>query len=92
MKRKEVEVFAEASNYAIVRMPGRQFPGCVVQGDSLSILCGLARSDHRSVARLGDDELTDDAAELLSLLEDRLKHYEQVLAEHKIELPYVKLQ
>jgi len=90
MERKDVEVFAEASNYAIVRMPGRQFPGYVVQGDSLSILCSLAGLIHRNVTRLGDDELADDAAELLGFLEDRLKHYEQVLAENKIELPYVK--
>jgi len=36
MERKEVEVLSEASNYAVIRMPGRHFPGYVVQGDSLS--------------------------------------------------------
>ena len=46
-------------------MPGRHFPGCVFQGDSLSILCGLARSISGRIAALGDDDLSSDAAELL---------------------------
>ena len=90
MEIKQLEVFSEASNYGIVRMPGRRFPGCVVQGDSLAILCGLARSLHDGVAGLGHEELAGDAAELLDLLENRLKDYEQVLVDHEIELPYFK--
>ena len=35
MERVEVELFSDGSNDAVVRMPGRQFPGMVVQGDSL---------------------------------------------------------
>jgi len=34
---------------------------------------------------LGDEELTGKTAELLKLLEDRLEHYERVLAEHEIK-------
>jgi hypothetical protein len=92
MERKELEVYSEAPNYAIVRMPGRRFPGCVIQGDSLSILYGLARSINDRVAGLEDGELADDAADLLNQLKTRLQHYEQVLAEHRIELPYVRPQ
>jgi hypothetical protein len=88
MERKEVEVYSEASNQGIVRMPGRQFPGCVVQGDSLAILCSFARSIHERLAGNPDEELTIDASELLRLLEDRQRHYESVLAQHNIKLPY----
>ena len=90
MERKDIEVYSEASNYGIVRMPGRRFPGSVIQGDSLSILCALAHSIHNRVAGTNDEELVDDVAELLDLLEGRLRHYEQVLTEHGIELPYFK--
>jgi hypothetical protein len=71
-------------------MPERKYPGCVIQDDSLSILSGLARSIHERLAEDTDEELTGDVAELLKLLEDRQSHYEAVLAEHKIELSYVK--
>jgi len=90
LEHKNLEVFSETSNYAIVRMPGRSFPGMVVQGDSLSILCNHARSIHRLATRLGDAELLDEIAELQDLLEDRLRHYEEVLAEHNMRLPYTK--
>ena len=90
MERKEIEVFSEASNFAIVRMPGREFPGCVIQGDSLSILHTLAITIRGRVAAWGDEDLAGDAVELVELLESRLTHYERVLAEHGIGLPYSK--
>ena len=90
MERKEIEVFSEASNFAVVRMPGRSFPGCAIQGDSLSILHSLARSIHGRVAACGDEELSGDAAELVELLDSRLRHYEEVLTANGIRLPYTK--
>lgn len=42
MERREVEVFSELCNYAIVDIPGLQYPGCVVYGDSLSIRLSCA--------------------------------------------------
>jgi hypothetical protein len=90
MELKQLEVFSEELNFAVVRMPGRRFPGCVIQGDSLSVLCGLARSIHNRLASQGDDEASEDAAELLEKLTDRLEHYEQVLAKHGIHLPHAK--
>ena len=90
MEQNHLEVYSETSNYGVVRMPGRSFPGAVIQGDSLAILCNHARSIHRRVAQIGDSELLGETAELLELLEDRLQHYEQVLSEHGIRLPYTK--
>jgi len=34
----EVELFADGGNNAVVRLPGRTFPGVLIQGDSLSSL------------------------------------------------------
>ena len=88
MEVKQLEVFSESSNYGIVRMPGRSFPGCVVQGDSLSILCGLALSIAKRAEKVADADFRDEVAELVDLLLDRLRHYEQVLANHELPLPY----
>ena len=88
MEQKHLEVYSETSNYGVVRMPGRAFPGSVIQGDSLAILCEHARSVHRRAVQIADEELVDEAADLLEQLEGRLHHYEQVFADHKIALPY----
>lgn len=90
MKLVELEVFSETSNYAIVRPSGRRFPGSVIQGDSLSILCEEAKQIAEQIRSL---KIEDE--ELLYLVQDhqekllgRLLHYQQVLAEHSIALPY----
>lgn len=88
MELKQLEVFSERSNYGIVRMPDRSFPGCVIQGDSLAILFEAARECHQRAALTGDSELTEELAALVEALDDRLRHYEQVLADHGIERPY----
>ncbi|MFD9220210.1 DUF6959 family protein [Streptomyces sp. NPDC060064] len=38
MDRLVAELFTEGGNDAMVRLPGRRFPGVLIQGDSLSIL------------------------------------------------------
>ncbi|WP_428307695.1 DUF6959 family protein [Lacipirellula sp.] len=88
MEIKEIEVYSEASNSDIVRMPGRRFPGCVIQGDSLSNLLCNAELVCSIAERSGDEELIDAAAEVRDALLGRLAHYERVLGEHGISLPY----
>lgn len=61
MERKELIVFSDSPNVAVIQVPGRQFPGSVIQGDSLAILCGLARSIHQRASVLKDEELAADA-------------------------------
>lgn len=90
MEMKPLEIYSEESNYAIVRMPGRNLPGCVVQGDSLAILC---RSAKRIAARIkekgiDDEELLGEVEDLNNSLLDRLLHYQQVLQQHGLNLPY----
>ena len=59
MERLEVEAFTPGHNYAVIRLPGRAFPGVVVQGDCLQV---LSESVQEAL-----DEVTsgafDDAAE-----------------------------
>ncbi|WNG45404.1 hypothetical protein F0U60_15810 [Archangium minus] len=88
MQKKELEVFSEASNVAIVRMPGRRFPGSVIQGDSLSILRGLANDLRNRLREHPDEDLRDTAQELFDLLDGRLRHYVNVLDAEGISLPF----
>ncbi len=88
MSKVEIEVLAQACNHAVLHLPGRAFPGAVLQGDSLAILWRLARS-VRDRARQGQAaDLLDEAEELCELLEARLRHYQAVLQAAGIPLPY----
>ena len=90
MKRVELEVYSEASNYAVMKPPGRQFPGAVVQGDSLSILCAEAKEIAQRIKALNvkDEELLYVVQHHQENLLSRLLHYQEVLAHHGIRLPY----
>ena len=88
MKKLEMEVYSEATNFPVVRYPGRNFPGTLIQGDSLSIIYQLATSIRGRAKKTGDAELIDDAKELHELLKTRLRIYEETLAAHGIQLPY----
>jgi len=91
MERTELEVYSDASNFGIVRMPGRRFPACAIQGDSLCILFHQALEVFSRLKSSGaDQETIDEAAELVGMLGDRLDHYEAVLDAHGIELPYIR--
>ncbi|MEV4444844.1 DUF6959 family protein [Streptomyces mirabilis] len=88
MERVEAELFSDGGNDAVVRMPGRWFPGVLVQGDSLHIL----RSDIAEVVEScerGDlDEARHSAGLLLAHLDALPARYEAALGEHGIPRPY----
>jgi hypothetical protein len=84
----ELEVFSTETNAAIVRMPGRRFPGMVIQGDSLAILQQRASGIAALLSRGNLDEAHSEAAALASSLDECLLTYERVLADHGMDLPY----
>src|SRR5690349_8688111 len=91
MEIESLEVYSRDSNYAVIKPPGRKFPGCVLQGDSLSILCGLSKNIANFIKGSGiqDEEFLGDVQELNQLLVGRILHYQRVLTEHGIEYPHV---
>ncbi|NGN64931.1 hypothetical protein G5C51_13615 [Streptomyces sp. A7024] len=88
MERVEVELFTDRSNNAVARMPGRRFPGVLIQGDSLSIL----RADAAEVAALCADGELEDARETAELLvaeiDGILLRYTDALETHGIARPF----
>jgi len=88
MERVDVELFTDGGNDAVVRLPGRRFPGVLIQGDSLHIL----RSDVAEVVEAcerGDlAEAEESAGLLLAGLDALLNRYSVALANHSIQAPY----
>jgi hypothetical protein len=88
MHTESVEIYSDATNAAVLRHPGRKFPGILIQGDTLHSLCVSADEACASARGVmsGDDyeRLNDIRDHLRSLL----THYKSVLIEHNIRLPF----
>jgi hypothetical protein len=91
MEVKPLEVYAEDSNFGVVRMPGRSYPGAVIQGDSLRILWGTAKQVVEGVraGRTNDVEFLEAVEDLYNSLLDRLLHYQEALRREGFDMPYV---
>ncbi len=82
-------VLAVAGNAAVVQLPGRRFPGVLVQGDTFALLCerlddALAGWLQRQAADPSAEEAREVAAEFRRLQ----TFYEQTLGAEGIRLPY----
>lgn len=86
MRQESVDILSDQTNAAVIRHPGRRFPGVLVQGDTLNNLCQLADVTCREVHRGSPGY--DEANELRNALWGLLNHYKVVLSEHKLPLPF----
>ena len=91
MDVEPLEVYARDSNFAVIKPPGRSYPGAVIQGDSLASLCRTALQLAQHVASLPNapEDLTDCAEEVADALLDRVLHYQAVLDAHGIDYSHV---
>ena len=88
MKKVEVEIYSDESNYAVMRHPERNFPGSLIQGDSLFTLCNLTNKINSLMENKNYNEAQEELEELSELLKERLNDYKSVLKKHNIELPF----
>lgn len=83
----DVKLLSKPTNYAVVHLPGRAFPGVVFQGDSLNILIG----DLEEAAVEDDaDERNATLTDVIERLREVQAHYEAVLEREGMSLPYPK--
>lgn len=75
------ELLSSGHNYAVVQLPERRYPGVVVQGDSLAIICELL-----DAAVAGD---ADAVAEVKADLDEVLRWYLAVLEQRSIDPPFL---
>ena len=88
METFEIEAFTGQANYAVIRPPGEEIPGVVVQGDSLfAFIADLHRGLEQLRQGMIDDGI-DEVADVLDRLEEVQRSYEHVLSEHSIPLLY----
>ncbi len=87
MKIESVEIYADASNMAVIKCPDRAYPGVLVQGDTLYTMI----ASLRYVIANGDCLDEEPAGGLLGVaerLEEMLTYYRSVLAVNRIQSPF----
>jgi hypothetical protein len=86
---KEFELLSDEANAIVAKHPGRNFPGLLIQGDTLKTLLDDVE-ELNAEASVGDLESVKEISDILqNKLVDLLAYYEKVLAENNYELPYV---
>jgi hypothetical protein len=83
-----VRCFGDLGNNAVLQLPGRRFPGVVVQGDTLQKLVAMSTIIHEqsSVGNIG--AALEEANLLFDSLNTILDSYLAVLSEYGIEPPF----
>jgi len=81
-------ILADVPNSGIVQLPGRRFPGVVVQGDSLSSMFDELASDLRYEKQRRDEEAYYATFAVASRLQELLAAYENTLGAIGSSLPY----
>jgi hypothetical protein len=85
---KEIEILSEEPNATVVCIPGRQFPGIVVQGDTLKSWHELASEVLRAIEKKELNEAEDSARYLREKIGSHLGTYERTLEHHGRPFPY----
>ena len=88
MERIEVELFTDGGSNAVVRMPGRRFPGVIVQGDTLANLRAELAEVQKALLAGDIDEARDSLAFVLHDLDGWLERYTGALEAHGMSLPF----
>ncbi len=88
MEYMELEVYSQSINRGVIKMPSQNFPGLLLQGETLSNMLTLANSIHEKSLGTSDTELINTSLELRDILQKLLSHYESTLSKHNIPLPY----
>src|SRR5262245_39526809 len=82
---KKAELLTPPSNFAVVQLPGRKYPGVVFQGDSLAIIA----QDAATLAHLArGTPAEEDAEDLCDQLQSVLRSYLTVLEARSIDPPF----
>lgn len=81
-------ILAEVPNSGIVQLPGRQFPGIVVQGDSLSSMFDDLASALRCAKAQRDEDAYYSIYVVASRFQELLGAYEAAVSATGSRLPY----
>ncbi|MBF2028627.1 MAG: hypothetical protein IGS48_17990 [Oscillatoriales cyanobacterium C42_A2020_001] len=77
-EHQTARILSQTSNSGIVQMPGRKFPGIVIQGNSLFNLLEQVRYCLQQAKQHQDEEAYYEILMLAEMLQGQLLNYEMV--------------
>lgn len=81
------QILSQDASTAIVQLPGRNFPGIVIQGDTLRSFLVELEELREEISRLSDAYLVLDG--VIEQVRNHLDFYESTLVRANLDLPYV---
>ena len=88
MYKTEVEIYSDKTNSAVMKHPGRNYPGTLIQGDSLYALCKDLDEAIRDLDSGDLNESRGSINEVRNRLWSHLSHYKATLIDHGIDIPF----
>ena len=88
MSAEDPKLLSHIPNSGIVQLPGRHFPGIVMQGDTLFMVLNHARFLLGELKRQREEERYFEVLNFAEQLQDQLLHYERTLHNLGMPLPY----
>lgn len=79
MKELTVLIYGEQGNNAVIKMPGRKYPGVLIQGDTLKNLLDTSEALVALARQQGNSELLEEAEGLAEMLLEIYRGYMQEL-------------
>jgi hypothetical protein len=84
---ESAKLLSEAVNFAVIQLPGRRYPGVVVQGDTLNSQVTSLERMHACLARKDYDELWWEIENLRETLSGAMAFYKATCEKQAIEIP-----
>ncbi|CAH1903828.1 conserved hypothetical protein [Candidatus Nitrotoga sp. HW29] len=81
MKELTVMLYGEQTNNAVIKLPAREYPGVLVQGDTLKNLLDTGELVASLAKQQRNDDLANEAEGLVEMLRDIYQVYVQELGE-----------
>ncbi|MBC9878969.1 hypothetical protein G8O24_16640 [Bradyrhizobium sp. INPA01-394B] len=85
---EQVDLLSAPINFAVVQLPERNFPGVVVQGDTLHSMLRQVERMKQLLAERDLQELSDEIEDIGEQLLGAQTHFERICMERGIKLPY----
>lgn len=85
MTTTSAKLLGPAANFAVVQLPGRRYPGVIVQGDTLKGIVEQLTRMKELLALRQLETLTEEIDELSDQLSQALSYYQKICADNSIQ-------